>query len=333
MHNEKIADVFRTIAMILDLKDDENPFRKRAYERAVDVIGNASEEVQAVYERGGLDALEDLPGIGKELALKIEELLKTGSLAYLEKLKKEIPAGVFAIMAIEGMGPKRTKFVWKKFGVTDVAQLAALASSGSLDTEKGWGEKSVANVLRNIEHAKMSGGRLPLARAEVLARDIVKALKKSKLCTRIEVAGSLRRKKETVGDIDILVTTDRPEEVMNLFCGLPQVQAILGKGKTKSTVFLKAGLDADLRAVDDDVFGAALQYFTGNKDHNVKLRKLARKKGLTISEYGVHRGSAARKEKLVASRTEEDVYRSVGLRWIPPEERVGENEFERYGKA
>ncbi len=328
MSNAEIAAVFGRIAMILDLKGNENPFRIRAYQRAVTIVEGLRHQVGDIYKAGGTKALRDIPGIGEDLSLKMEEMVTTGKLSYVKKIEKNIPPGILDMLDIEGLGPKRTKFLWKKFGVTDLGQLVLLAKSGKLEKVKGWGEKSVANILKGIEEKKITKGRLPYNVAKPIALAIEKRLKKSGLCNDIAIAGSFRRKKETVGDIDILVTSSHVKEIMDVFCSLPNVERVLARGKTRSSVFLKDGLDADLRVVDPLAFGAALQYFTGNKDHNVKLRRLALRRGYTISEYGVYRGRAAKKGELVASKTEEDVYKIVGLPWIPPEYRLDHGEIE-----
>ncbi len=328
MTNADIAQVFERIAMLLELRGEENPFRIRAYGRAVLVVGNLTTPLRDIYERGGIRALQELPGIGEDLAQKLEELLKTGTLQYLTNLEKKLPAGLFRIMEIEGLGPKKAKFLWKKFGVESIADLRKLLMSGKLQKVKGWGEKSVENIRRGIAMRERMAGRLPIGVALPLAEEILMALRGSRFCERAEIAGSLRRRRDTVGDLDFLVTSQKPEKVMDLFCSLPQVARVTAKGRTKATVFLKEGIDADLRVVDGDVFGAALHYFTGSKDHNVAIRKIGIRKGFTISEYGVYRGTAKHKRKLLAAATEEDVYRAVGLPYIEPELREDRGEIE-----
>lgn len=328
MTNAEIAQVFQRIALLLELQGEENPFRVRAYERAVLVVGNLTTPLRDIYERGGIRALQELPGIGEDLAQKIEELLTTGKLEYIARLETKLPAGLFHIMEIEGVGPKKAKFLWKKFGVESIRDLEKLLKEGKLQKVKGWGEKSVENIRRGIAMRARMAGRLPLGIALPLAEEIRTALEKSGLCGKVAIAGSLRRRKETVGDIDILATSVHPGKVMDLFCALPEVARVTAKGATKATVFLREGLDADLRVVAPEVFGAALHYFTGSKDHNVRIRKLGIRKGLTISEYGVFRGTAKHKGKLLAARTEEDVYRAVGLPSIAPELREDRGEIE-----
>lgn len=328
MTNSDIARIFERIAMLLNLKGEENLFRIRAYERAAQVVSNLPSSVQNIYDQGALKALKELPGIGADLAQKMEELLVKGKLAYLTQLEKRIPKGLLDIMQIEGMGPKKTKFLWQKFKIESIPALKRLAESGKLTTLKGWGEKSVANILKGIEFHKKASGRLPIGEALPLAQEIVSALKKTKLCTAIEIAGSLRRRRDTCGDIDILATGAHPKRVMDVFCSLPHVARVLAKGNTKASVFLHAGVDADLRIVDQNVFGAALYYFTGSKDHNVHVRKIAVRRGITISEYGVYKGTAKRKGRLLAAKTERDVFAALGLSYIDPELREDRGEIE-----
>lgn len=327
MTNAEIAAVFQRIALILDLQG-ENPFRIRSYERAALLLENLSTDLRAIYEQGGIKALKELPGIGEDLGEKIEEMLKTGKLMFLTKLEKKVPKGLLEILEIEGLGPKKTKQLYTKFKVKSIAELTKLAHSGKIEKLPGWGEKSVQNILRGIEQRKRMKGRLPLPQAHHLAAEIVTMLKKTGLCEEVAIAGSVRRCRESAGDLDILATSKKPSKVMDVFCHLPQVASVTAKGETKSTVFLKAGLDADLRVVEPEVFGAALHYFTGSKDHNVAMRRLGIAKGLTISEYGVFKGTAKKKGKRVASRTEEEVYGSVGLPFIPPELREDRGEIE-----
>lgn len=317
MTNADIAAVFERIGKILTLQD-ENPFRIRAYDRAAMTLLSLTEDIASIYKDKGEDGLKEIPGIGEDLAAKIAELVTTGKLEYLEKLQKKIPEGLFQVMQIQGMGPKKTQFVWKEYKVASVADLEALMKSGKLEGVKNWGEKSIQNVLLGIDSLKSHGSRIALPVALSVAENIVRELEDTGLCTRIEIAGSVRRRKESIGDIDILVSSGEPEKVMDAFCSYALVERVLGKGETKSSVQLSMGVNADLRVVDEDVFGAALHYFTGSKEHNVAVRSLGIKKGMTINEYGVHKGTAEKKGKLLASKTEEDVYKAVGLPFIPP---------------
>lgn len=333
MTNVEIAHIFQSIAEILAIQG-ENPFRIRAYERAAVTIEGLPQEVSDVYATGGVKALRAIPGIGEDLAAKIAELTETGKLKFYEELKRKVPAGLLEVMAVEGMGPKRTKFVWEEFRVRSLRDLERLCRSGKLAKVRGWGPQSVTNILQAIDMLRKFGERMPIGKALPIAESLVRTLERSKLCDRVEIAGSIRRRKETIGDIDLLVTSEYPKRVMDLFCTSPVVDRVIAKGPTKANVLLKAGIEADLRVLDPDVFGAAFYYFTGSKTHNIRTRTIAIKKGLTISEYGVHRGTKERKGKLIACRTEEDVFRAIGLPYIPPEirEDTGEVEAAREGK-
>lgn len=325
--NTDIAKAFAKIAEILEIQG-ANMFRIRAYSRAAESVQGLAKDAGDIYNEGGLKAVEDVPGIGKDLALKIEEMLLHGKMTALKELEKEVPVGILEIMNVEGMGPKKTKFVWKKFDVKNVADLEKLCKSGKLTELKGWGERSVANILKGIEIMKKFGERVPIAVAMNMAEAIVAILNKSKLCKNVEIAGSLRRGRDTIGDIDILVTSEHPEEVMDIFTTMPYVQDIIVKGPTKSTVLLKSGLEADVRVLEPELFGAGLYYFTGSKEHHIETRTMAVKKGITISEYGVYKGTKEKKGKMLAAKTEKDVFESIGLPYIPPEIREGRGELE-----
>ncbi len=328
MTNAQIARAFEKIANILSLKN-ENPFRIRAYQRAAQTIQALSEDLEMIYTRKGKEALLSIPGIGEDLAAKIEELVKTGRLKFLSDLEKKVPAGLIEITEIQGMGPKKTKFVWEKFKVKTMADLEKLAKSGKLNKVKGWGDKSVENILAGISAFRTHSERVSLPTALALAEQIVAQMKASKLCGMIDIAGSVRRRKETIGDIDILVTAKDVEKTMDYFCTLDGVERVLAKGETRASVQLAAGVNCDLRVIDADAFGAALHYFTGSKEHNIHVRQMGIKKGYTINEYGVHMGTAEKKGKLLASKTEEDVYKIVGLPYIEPELREDRGEIDR----
>jgi DNA polymerase (family X) len=327
MTNAQIAQAFQQIADILSLQD-ENPFRVRAYQRAAQTIQSMTTDVSDIYKQQDKKGLEAIPGIGKDLADKMEEMITTGKLSYLIDLQKELPKGLIAITGIQGMGPKKTKFVWKTFNVESVDELEKLALSGKLDTQKGWGKKSVRNVLEGIAALRAHNARVPLPKALNIAEQLKTMLVESGFCGMVEIAGSIRRRKESIGDIDILATSSNPRQVMDLFCSSPLVERVLAKGPTKSSVYLTTGINADLRVVDEIVFGAAWHYFTGSKEHNIAVRRIGITKGFTISEYGVYEGTPEQKGELKASRTEEDVYRVVGLPYIEPELREDRGELD-----
>ena len=239
-----------------------------------------------------------------------------------------MPRGLLEVLEVEGMGPKRTKFVWEEFGVRTLRDLERLCQSGKLAAVRGWGERSVQNVIRAMEMLRKFGECMPIGKALPLAESLVSQLERSRLCDRVEIAGSIRRRRETIGDVDLLVTSEHSKRVMDIFCALPLVQRVIARGQTKANVLLKAGIEADLRVLSPDVFGAALHYFTGSKQHNVHVRTIAVGKGLTVSEYGVFRGTKEEKGRRVACRTEEDVFHAIGLPYIPPEIREDTGEVE-----
>ncbi|MGB9613411.1 MAG: DNA polymerase/3'-5' exonuclease PolX, partial [Candidatus Margulisiibacteriota bacterium] len=327
MENNEFAKIFWEIAEFLELKG-ENPFKIRAYQKAARNIEALSENLEDIYKKGGLEALEAIPGIGERIAGKIEQIIKTGKLDLHQKLLKEFPKGFIELMETPGLGPKTAMLLYKKLKIDTVEKLEAAAKAGKLRDLPGFGEKKEENILKGIELKKKVKGRFLLSEALAYAEVIVESLKKLKEVEQIMPAGSLRRCKETIGDIDILVTSKSPEKIMDTFTTLPQVDRVLAKGPTKSAVILKNGLQADVRVVDPASFGAAAHYFTGSKQHNIQIRTLGVKKGLKISEYGIFKGN-----KKIGGRDEEDVFAAVGLPFIPPQLREGTGEIEAAQKG
>ena len=321
MRNKEIASLFTEIADFLEIKG-ENPFRVRAYRRAAQAMDGLSEDVAAVAARGGL---QEIPGIGKDLAGKIQEYLERGAVEYLEDLRKEIPPGVVEMMSVHGVGPKTAKLLYEKAGVTSVERLEELARAHALVGTPGIQAKTEENILKGIAVWKSGRERMPLGTALPVAEAIRAILEPLEETDQISLAGSVRRMRETVKDIDILVTSRRPARVMEAFVRLPNVVEVLAHGETKSSVRLREGIQADLRVVEPECFGAALQYFTGSKQHNIRVRELAQRQGLKVNEYGVFDEKTNRR---VAGATEEDVYRSVGLPLVPPEIREDGGEIE-----
>ncbi|MCK4261848.1 DNA polymerase/3'-5' exonuclease PolX [bacterium] len=321
MRNSEIALTFSEIADILEIKG-ENPFRVRAYQKAVRVLENLPEEIEAIHQKGELEGIQ---GVGEGIARKIEELLTTGKLQYYEDLKKSVPPGLIELLGIPEVGPKTASLFYKKLGIKNIKDLEKAVKLHRIKDLAGIGEKTEENILRGIEFLKRKHGRMLLGKAYPLAQSIIGALKKLPEVDRISPAGSLRRMKETIGDIDILVTSRKPTKVMEVFISLPQVTGVLASGETKSSVIMGEGLQVDVRVVKPDSFGAALQYFTGSKPHNIKLRELANKRGLKINEYGVFRIKSGKK---VAGKEEEDVYAALDLPYIPPELREERGEIE-----
>ena len=321
MKNVEIAALFNEIADFLEIKG-ENPFRVRAYRRAAQAVEGLSEDVAAVAARGGL---QEIPGIGKDLAGKIQEYLERGAVEYLDGLRTEIPPGVVEMMGVHGVGPKTAKLLYERAGVTSVERLEELARAHALVGIPGIQAKTEENILKGIAVWKSGRERMPLGAALPLAEAIRATLESLEETDQISLAGSVRRMRETVKDIDVLVTSKRPARVMEAFVALPNVAEVLAHGDTKSSVRLREGIQADLRVVEPECFGAALQYFTGSKQHNIRVRELAQRQGLKVNEYGVFDEKTNRR---VAGVTEEDTYQAVGLPLVPPEIREDAGEIE-----
>jgi DNA polymerase (family 10) len=319
--NFEIARQFDLMADLLEIKG-ENPFRIRAYRRAAQNLESLTEDVEILV---GENRLDEVAGIGKDLAAKIAEYVQTGRMKAVEEEKKGIPAGVVALMNVPGVGPKTAKLLYEKAGVHDVAKLEELAKAGRLKGLPGIQAKTEANILKGIAVVRQGQARMLLGRALPLAAELAHALERVQGIKRLSLAGSIRRRKETVGDFDILVASEKPAKVMDAFVRLPQVADVIERGETKASVRHREGIQVDLRVVEPEVFGAALVYFTGSKQHNIRIREMAQKKGLKISEYGVFKESTGRR---VAGKTEEEVYAAVGLPWIPPELREDAGEIE-----
>ncbi len=320
MKNQSIAQIFNEMAELLDLKG-ENVFRVRAYRRAAQNIDGLSKDV-AAFTR---EDLESIPGIGKDLAGKIQEYLDTGKITQHEELKKQIPHGVLELLRIPGLGPKTSMMLYEEKKIKNIDELEALTRAGRLAGLPGIQKKTEENILKGIEQIKHGTERRPLGRVLPLAEDIVDRVRGKAPVDRIIVAGSIRRRKETVNDIDILATSKKPEKVMEFFVKLPQVARVLMHGPTKSSVIIDEGIQVDLRIVEEASYGAALQYFTGSKQHNIKLREMAVRAGLKINEYGVFQEPG---DKKIGGKREEDVYRALKMPLIPAELREDTGEIE-----
>lgn len=320
---------------------DNAQFKSRAYHRAADSIEALDQGISDIYEKGGLDALLELPGIGKAIAAKIEEYLKTGSIKNLDELKKETPIDLAQLGAIEGIGPKTLKAIYQKLKVTDMAGLEKAAREGQLKTVSGITARKEQDILKKIEFAKKSGGRSIIGEVWPLAKKIETRLKGLEGVKRAVLAGSVRRMKETIGDLDYIVCASEPEKVMDFFAKMPEVEEVKSRGPTKAFVRLVGGIDSDLLAVPDESWGSALLYFTGSKDHNVELRRIAIAQGLRLNEWGIFAARGAGnynnyndEGNRVAGASEEEVYKALGLQWIPPEirENTGEIDLAAKGK-
>jgi DNA polymerase (family 10) len=321
LKNPEVAKILNEISVLLEM--DNVQFKPRAYEKAARAIEALEESVEEIYSKGGEKALMEIPGVGASIAEKVGELIKTGKLQYYEDLKKKIPVDLESLYGIEGLGPKTIKTLYQQLGIKTIDDLEKAAREHKISKLPGFKEKTEQNILKGIEFAKKGKGRYILGFTLPLIRDIENRLKALPGVTRAIAAGSVRRWKETIGDADFLVISDNHQSVMDFFTSMPEVIDIISKGDTKSSVKLKTRMDVDVRVLSEENFGAALQYFTGGKDHNVALRRIAQEKGMKLSEYGLFKG-----DKQIAGRTEEEVYEKLGLDWMPPELRENTGEIE-----
>jgi DNA polymerase (family 10) len=319
--NFEIARLFYEIASLLEVQN-ESVFRVRAYQRGAQTLEALAEDVEAVARRG---QLTKLPGIGRDLASAIEEYLATGTIRRLDGMRGGFPPGFLALLEIRGLGPKTAKALWEALGVDSVARLEELCRSGQVIGHAGIREKSCENILRGIAIWKAGHARTPLGAARAITRQVVEVLRAHAGVERVEVAGSLRRMRETVKDIDLLVTSEQPARVVQVFTTMPAVVDVVARGDTRASIRHQDGIQIDVRVVAPEAFGAALQYFTGSRDHNVRTREIAQARGLRLSEYGVFEEATGRR---VAGTTEDDVYAAIGLPWIPPELRENGGEIE-----
>ncbi len=327
VHNSDIEEILNTVANLLEIKG-ENPFRVRAYHNAARTVQGMSQSVAEMVRQG--QDLSELPGVGKDLAGKIEEIVNTGTLPLLTQLQGEMPAGLTDLMRVPGLGPKRVAALYKELGVTTLDDLLQAAEQGRIQTLEGFGEKTEQRIRE--EAAKLQqrqSKRISLVVAEQIAGPLVEYLKETPGANDVIVAGSYRRQKETVADLDILATCAKNSKVMDRFVKYEDVRQIVSQGGTRSTVVLRSGVQVDLRVVPQVSYGAALLYFTGSKEHNIAIRKIGLAKKLKINEYGAFRG-----EKRIAGRTEDEMYAKIGLPFIEPELREdrGEIEAARKGK-
>jgi DNA polymerase (family 10) len=335
MDKNEVAQVLEEIGTLLELKG-ENPFKCRAYHNASRVIAALTTDIKPLVDSG---ELKKIKGIGEGLAEKITELVNSGKLKYYEDLKKSLPAGLVEMLRIQGLGPKRIKVLYEKLGIKTVDQLKEASENHRLAAIEGFGEKTEENILKGIELLRKHIEKHLYPSAKEASERIHSGIRKEKGIIRSEVAGSLRRKKEVIGDIDILVSAKRSiaPRLMEVFTSHPDVAEVLAKGETKSSVVLKSGINCDLRVVDDSEYPFALAYFTGSKEHNIEMRTLAKKFGWSLNEYGFSELGAGEKrgkaKRIVRCRDEEDIYRALGLSYIPPEMRENMGEIEAAEKG
>ena len=317
--NSEIAKIFNEYADLLEIKG-ANPFKVRAYRNAARTVENIGKSLEELVNEGY--DLTKLPGIGSDLSLYIKEIVKTGKFSKLEKIKEEIPPSLVEMLSIEGLGPKRIKTLYEKLHIQSMEDLKRAAESGEIQKLPGFGPTLVEKILKGVRLAKKEGHRFKWSEAKEYVEDLLEYLRQMEL-SHLVVAGSFRRKKETVGDLDILATAEDFSKVIKHFVRYPKIKEVVSAGTTRSTVILNNDLQVDLRSVEDESYGSALHYFTGSKAHNIEVRKLAIQKGLKVNEYGVFRG-----EERIAGKTEEEVYKAVGLCYIEPELRENRGEIE-----
>ena len=325
MTNQEIAKILRETGELYEMEGVL--VKPRAYEKAALGVEGLGRAVKDIYKSGGAKALTGITGVGKGIAYHIELLLKKGRFPEYERLKKKIPVNISELSSIEGVGPKMIKVLYQKLKIKNLADLERATKAGKLRYLPRMGEKLEQKILKGIEFKKEGGGRFALGEILPLAREIKERLLKVKGVETVEIAGSLRRRQETIGDLDLLAISENPDAVSDYFTKMHEVAHVYAHGDTKAMVRLNSpaggGIDADLRVVPRESFGAALQYFTGSKDHNIEVRKIAIKKGYKLNEYGLYRG-----KKIIAARSEEEIYEKLGMATPPPEIRLNDGEIE-----
>ena len=330
MKNQEIAKIFYEIADYLEM--DDIPFKPYAYRKAAISLETTEEDAEEIYKRGGAKALKEIPGVGEGLAKAIEEYLKTGKIKHYEQFKKRLPLNLPELISVEGMGPRKAKILYQKLGIKNLKDLEKAARAHKISSLFGFGEKTEKNILEGIKFLKRSKGRFLLGEILPRAKEILEKLRKSKEVEKADFAGSLRRMKETIGDVDFLVISrpagrgspsEAASRVMDFFVALPEVVKIWSRGNTKASVRMKDGFDMDIRVVPRKSYGSALQYFTGSKEHNIATRRIAINKGLKLSEYGLFRG-----KKMIVGGAEQDIYKALDMDWMEPELRENQGEIQ-----
>jgi DNA polymerase (family 10) len=322
MRNEQVVATLNAIGDLLEIKG-ESRFRVNAYRDAARQIENLTEDLGVIAQEG---RLRSIPGVGEAIAAKIQKLIETGHLAYFDRLTQELPASLLELLQIPGLGPRKVKLLYEQLHIQSLADLRRAMAENQIASLPGMGEKTIQNLQREIERLELRGRRVPLGVALPLVEEMVAALRAlGSVVRQVDGAGSVRRRRDTIGDLDVLAASEQPEAVLNAFVHLPLVQEIVGQGDTKASILTQRQLQIDLRVVAPDSWGSALQYFTGSKQHNVRIREIAVRKGWRLNEYGLYDEKDGRR---LAGATEEDVYRQLGMAWIPPELREDNGEIE-----
>ncbi|MDP2691764.1 MAG: helix-hairpin-helix domain-containing protein [bacterium] len=325
--NKELASIFDHMADLYLLGGKESDrYRMGSYRRVAQTLKYFPNDVLELHKAGNI---RDVPGVGEAIELKIIEFISTGKIRTYEKLKGRFPQSLLNLMDVPSLGPKKVHLLWKMLGVENKRDLKKAIKDGSAEKLPGFGAKAVQNILEGLEIGKLLKKRKLFGDMVPMVEEILEYLKQSKLTTKVEAAGSYRRKEETIGDLDFLAVSKNPQQLIHYFVSHPKAKKILAEGDTKGSIVLEGNLQVDLRVVKADEWGAALQYFTGSKDHNVHLRTLIRSKGLTVNEYGVFKPTKkGEKGKKIAGKTEVEVYKAMGLRYIPPEMRTDSGEIE-----
>ena len=321
MKNLEIAKIFYLMAEFIEM--DKASFISIAYNRASRILESLENDIEEIYKEGGVEELKKISGVGKGIAEKIEEYIKTGKIKRYQELKKKCPVDLEKLISIEGLGAKKIKAFYKELNIRNLKDLEKAAKAGKIGELDNFGKKSEQNILQAIKFVKAGDNKFLLGKAIPIVKEIINNLKKLPEVSKISSAGSVRRMKEVIGDVDILVVSSKPKKVIDFFVKMPRVVKIWAQGSTKSSVRLRNGLDCDLRIVKKESFGSALQYFTGSKEHNISTRLIAKKKGLKLNEYGVYKN-----DKRIAGKNEKEVYQAIGLKYIEPELRSNTGEIE-----
>ncbi|HKQ22448.1 MAG TPA: DNA polymerase/3'-5' exonuclease PolX [Nitrososphaeraceae archaeon] len=327
MKNNEIVKIFREISYLIQIAEEElnTIYKVRAYEKAADMIENLSMSIEEIYLKDGIQGLKKIPSIGNAISTKLEELIRSNKISYHEELKQKVPIMVSDFSNMTGFGPKTMKILYERLGITSIAELEKAASEGKISKIKGFSKTKEEKIIKTIRLSKKIKNRYLLGDVYPLIKKIENRLNEKDNVVRCLVVGSFRRMKETIGDIDILISTDEPEEVIQFFVSMPEIQEIKGKGKTKAFVELRNGINVDLLVVPEESFGSAAQYFTGNKEHNISLRNLAISMDFHLNEWGLYD-----KKGRIAGSTEKEIYESLQLQYIPPELRENGGEIKYF---
>jgi DNA polymerase (family 10) len=330
MKNKDIVKIFREISYLIQIaeEDPNTIYKVRAYENAANVIENLSMSIEEIYLKDGIKGLKKIPSIGNAISSKLEELIRSNKIAYYEELKQKVPIRVSEFSNMTGFGPKTMKILYERLGITSIDELENAASEGKISKVKGFSKTKEEKMIKTIQLSKKIKKRYLLGDVYPLIKKIEDRFNENENVIRCLVVGSFRRMKETIRDIDILISTDEPEEVVEFFVTMPEVQEIKGKGKAKAFVELRNGVDVDLLVVPEESFGSAAQYFTGNKEHNISLRNLAISMDFHLNEWGLYN----KKGRRIAGFTEQEIYESLQLQYIPPELRENNNEIQYFTK-